>query len=258
MKDNPVISIVGAGNVAGHLAVALKASGASIAQVSARSIETASRLAQRVGARAVEVPQMSTDVDMVLIAVADRAVADVAAMLPPGRAIVAHTSGSVPLERIAAAGRRVAVLYPLQSFSRDVPVDVSQVPFFTEATDEATHAEIDAIARRLSEHVYHADSAQRRHLHIAGVLAGNFPVYLLEMARRTLAEAGFPLEVVKPLMEAVTEKAFAVGPHDALTGPARRGDVAVTRLHAEALPPSHRAIYEAFTHAIIDEYSEQI
>lgn len=256
MKDNPVISIVGAGNVAGHLAVALKASGGSIAQVSARSIETASRLAQRVGARAVEVPQMSTDVDMVLIAVADRAVADVAAMLPPGRAIVAHTSGSIPLERIAAGGRRAAVLYPLQSFSRDVAVDVSEVPFFTEATDEATLAEVDAIARRLSEHVYHADSARRRHLHIAGVLAGNFPVYLLEMARSTLAEAGYPLEVVKPLMEAVTAKAFAVGPHDALTGPARRGDVAVTRLQAEALPPAHRTIYEAFTQAIIDEYSE--
>lgn len=148
------------------------------------------------------------------------------------------------------------MLYPLQTFSRDVEVNVADVPFFTEATGADVLASVDDLAHLLSRHVYHADSEQRKSLHVAGVLTSNFPIYLLEIARQALAKAGYPLDVVAPLARVSIEKAFAVGPRDALTGPARRGDVAVTELQARSLPPMHRAIYEAITQAIFKDYHE--
>lgn len=247
------LSIVGAGNVASHLARAFSRAGADIVQIAARTDESARRLADEVGAGVADVAHMDADVDFIIISVSDKAVVEVASQLPVGRAVVAHTSGSILLEDVEAAAHRPAsVLYPLQTFSRDVAVDISEVPFFTEATDEATLARVDSLASMLSSHVYHADSSQRRALHIAGVLTSNFTVHLLEISRRVLAGAGFPLQVVEPLAKATLAKAFAVGPAKAMTGPAHRGDVAVTRLQAAALEGDDRAIYEAITNAILN------
>lgn len=249
------VSFVGAGNVATHLCTALHRAGLKISTVSARTIESAQRLAGLVGARACAVDKADTDADFVIIAVSDKAVATAAAQLPPGRAIVAHTSGSIPLDDISDEHRRpAAVLYPLQTFSSDVAVDIARVPFFTEATDKTVLDSVDTLARMMSANVYHADSEKRRSLHVAGVLTCNFPVYLLEMAESVLAKAGFPLEVVHPLAEATLQKAFAVGPHQAMTGPARRGDTEVCRLQAESLEGIGRQIYETLTTAILNDY----
>lgn len=252
------LSIVGAGNVASHLAREFHARGCRISTVAASHIDSARRLADKVGATAVEPSMTDTDVDFVIIAVSDSAVSDVAASLPTGRAIVAHTSGSVPLDTLKARHDKAGVFYPLQTFSRDVNVDISRVPIFTEASDAYTLEQLDKLAGTLSRHVYHADSERRKALHVAGVLTSNFPVYLLEIARQQLAHAGFPLEVVQPLAEATIVKAFQVGPHDAMTGPARRGDIAVTQCQAAMLPDGHREVYNAITNCILHDYhSEQ-
>ena len=50
---------------------------------------------------------------------------------------------------------------------KNVLVDMSQVPFFTEGRDEDSEAAIRRAAYVISDHVYHADSAGRRQLHIA-------------------------------------------------------------------------------------------
>lgn len=253
-SPTPRISIVGAGNVATRLALAFRRAGCTIATVAARTPQSAAALAARVDAEPVAVDDTDTEADIVVIAVSDRAVADVAARLRSGSALLAHTSGSTPLSDVARHWPRAAVLYPLQTFSRDVEVDIARVPFFTEATCAADLEAVDAIARLLSANVYHADSRQRSALHVAGVLTSNFPVYLLEVARQKLAEAGFPLEVVHPLAEATIAKAFAVGPLDALTGPARRGDTAVTCAHAESLTGDAKKVYETITEAITRLY----
>ncbi len=250
--------IIGAGNVATHLARGLHSAGISIAAVCARHADTAGRLAAQVGASVCTAPaDIPADADLVLISVSDAAVADVAAALPVTGAVVAHTSGSVPIEALSARHPRAAVLYPLQTFSRDVEVDLARVPLFTEATDASALDAIDGVARRLSASVFHADSDKRRHLHVAGVMACNFPVYLLEQCREVLGQAGFPLEVVRPLVEATLDKAFAIGPREAMTGPARRGDMDVARSHEQMLPAPVAHIYRLISTQIYDMYHEQ-
>ncbi len=252
------IALIGAGNVATHFGRALRAAEVDVCCVVSRTFQHAARLATELDAvplqSAAEIP---TDVNYVIISTSDTAVAAAAEALPAVEGVVVHTSGSIELETLAKFHAKCGVLYPLQTFSRDTPVDVSQVPFFTEGSDEDVLAQIDALARLLSPLVYHADSEKRKSLHIAGVLTSNFPIYMLQMAQKTLADAGCPLDVVKPLVQATIEKAFAIGPDLALTGPARRGDRAVVKLHESCLSSEDAEIYHIISKAIINKYHRE-
>lgn len=251
------VAIIGAGNVATHLAMGFHRAGCRITEVVSRDISHAAALAAKVGARASDdVSLMDGTADYVVISVSDSAVAEVSSVLGARDAVVVHTSGSVPIEALSANHRHAGVLYPLQTFSRDVPVDISRVPFFTEGSTADTLEKVDVLARLLSADVYHADSSKRKLLHIAGVLSSNFTVYLLGRCAEVLAAGGYPLEVVRPLVEATMSKTFAVGPHDAMTGPARRGDMAVVDAQCAAVPDRFRPIYRLISDNIYKEYHQ--
>lgn len=228
--------------------------------MAARSLDSARKIADRYHAKALDnASEIDTDTcDYVIIAVCDSSVETVAAAIPAGHAVVLHTSGSIPLESLEKHHEHCAVLYPLQTFSRDVYVDVAEVPVFVEASDQFALEEVKRLASMISGHVYEADSTRRKALHVAGVLTSNFPIYLLQMAQRALAREDFGLEVVEPLMRATIDKAFSVGPEKAMTGPARRGDMGVVEAQAEWLDnDSDRTIYNDISQAIFTKYNEQ-
>ena len=253
------IALIGSGNVATHIGRALRASGHSIAAVCSPTAEHARQLAESLGCAMVSDPaELPLEgCDMVLIAVADRAVEGVSGALPTSGAIVAHTSGSVPMEVLSRRHPRAGVFYPLQTFSKEVEVDMSAVPLFIEGVDDEVAEVLAATGRTISRSVHYADSTVRARLHIAGVLTSNFPIYLLEMAREVLGDIS--LDVVEPLAFATLRKAFDIGPEAAMTGPARRGDVAVVRKQAAALTDElQRKIYEDISKAILKKYHSEL
>ncbi|MDE5643326.1 MAG: DUF2520 domain-containing protein [Muribaculaceae bacterium] len=250
------ITILGSGNVATHIAGGLQAAGCHITEVCSRSLTNASRLAESLhDCRPLDNPSdLATDSDLYIIACSDSAIADIAARMPRVDGIVVHTSGSVPLTALAPASSRYGVLYPLQTFSRESHVDLRKVPFFTEASDQATLQETDSYASMLSDLVYHADSRQRTILHIAGVLSCNFVNYLWQLTEETLAPEGYSLDVVRPLIEATLQKAMDIGPYKAQTGPAVRGDLATIQRHTDILPQDTAEIYRILSESIIQSH----
>lgn len=250
------IVIIGSGNVATHLALGFAAAGCPPVQVMSRDLQHAARLASCLpGCVAIDdLSRLDTTADLCLIATTDTSVAGIAAAMPHAGGIVAHTSGSVPIQALQPASESVAVLYPLQTFSRQARLDLAQVPFFTEASDPATHSAIDEFARMLSPRVSHADSRQRTILHIAGVLSCNFVNYLWQLTAETLAPEGYSLDVVRPLIEVTLDKAFAMDPEAAQTGPARRGDMATIKKHLGMLPAGTAAVYDLLSQAIVSHY----
>lgn len=254
MMLNPKrIVIIGSGNVATHLSAGLEKAGCHIVQVCSRDAGHAARLASRLnGCHPVSMLEgIDTSADLYLIAVSDSAVSHVASAMPHVGGLVAHTSGSVPLETLSSASDRTAVLYPLQTFSREVGVDLDEVPFFTEAVGPESLYEADGYARMLSSHVYHADSTQRKTLHIAGVLSCNFVNYLWDCTTEVLARDGYGFEIVAPLIKATLRKAIDYGPHDSQTGPAMRCDIEVMKDHISRLDPQTASIYAEISRAII-------
>ena len=256
-RQNIKIALIGAGNVATHLAVNLYQAGFNICMVVARHIESATALASRVGAvPTANIGDIDSDIDLAIISTTDTAVKDVAGTLPHIRGVVAHTSGSVPLDVLSVRHEHAAVIYPLQTFSKNSEVDMSRVPFFTEATDNESLELADAVAGSFGDHVFHAGSDIRARLHIAGVFACNFSVYMFEMARKALAEAGLPLDTVRPLVDVTVDKAFNLGPMKAMTGPARRGDIAtVEKQMSQIGDPLEKEIYSLISQAIYKEFN---
>lgn len=246
------IVLVGTGNVASHLAEAL---GERISAVISRDAKRAAELARKCNIKGSGDYTALRDFEpeLIIISVADHALPAVAEAIGhiSSEPLVLHTSGTVPKEVLGTISHRTGVLYPLQTFSRDVYVDMHTVPFFTEASVAADLAVVDSVANAISDTVHHADASQRQVLHIAGVFSSNFVNIILEMVHDILGEADYPLATVRPLVEATVAKAFIAGPHAAQTGPARRGDKAVMAKHARALPDDKRRVYELLSEYII-------
>ena len=252
------IVILGSGNVACHIAVALKESGADIIQVYSPDISHARALALSVGARPTDnTEDIVTDAGFYIISVKDSAVALLAERMPHVDGVVVHTSGSVPMDVLLPASDRVGVMYPLQTFSKGRDLDMKTVPFFNEASDTDTLKCIDTVASSISESVHHADSTTRPYLHVAGVLGCNFPNFLLGCAAEVLAKGGYTLDVLRPLLQETVAKAFEFGPDASQTGPAVRGDWATIERHCAILPPEIADIYMLLSKAIMNKYNIQ-
>lgn len=249
------IVIVGSGNVATHIAKALKD---RVHTVVSRSEANARILAEKIGANYSSDFSAVKDIHpaLVIISIADNAITDVVNSIGhlDDEPLVVHTSGTIHKDTLLPISHRTGVLYPLQSFSKNVDVDMSVIPIFTEACSDSDYDILDRTAQTISDTVYHADTAKRSRLHIAGVFSSNFIVAMLETAERVLVDAGYPLNTVKPLVEATVAKAFNIGPYDAMTGPAVRGDRQVMNIQSKGLEGIDRRVYDILSEYIVQSH----
>lgn len=257
MNNDLKICVIGAGNVATHLALALGRVG-EVVQILARTPQSASRLATLVGRGCQPIADPSalrTDADLYLIAVSDDSVARVVASTPAAPGIWAHTSGSVPMSVFEGHKRSYGVFYPLQTFSREAEVDIREVPFFIEGNTPEVTATLLGIARQLSDMVEEADSNRRRALHIAGVFGCNFANLMWMKAQQHLESEGLDIKYLMPLLKVTLKKLEQLSPREAMTGPARRGDTGVMNRHAELLSDGDREIYRLLSQEIMREFN---
>jgi hypothetical protein len=263
LSDNFKISIIGAGNVAWHLAVAL-AGAVCVRQIVSRTEKSSSALASRVNATeaaagkkcqctfASSTEALSDDSDLYLIAVNDDEIARVVASTPDYTGIWAHTSGSVGLEVFEGKKTRYGSFYPLQTFSREIDVDVSAVPFFVEGSDGDVLEILRNLAASVSSRVYTATSERRRALHVAAVFACNFANQMWADADSLLRRQGLDITCLLPLIDATLSKLAVLSPSEAMTGPAQRGDLNVIRRHIDELPDGLKNVYRTVTQQILD------
>ncbi len=256
------VDFIGSGNVATRMAHGLHEAGAAIRRIASRDMAHARALADAVGASAAEIDEIDgTEADMVIIAVHDDAIAPLLHSLPApqGRAIYAHTAGSVPMSVFDVEKfPRHGIFYPLQTMSRSLDVDWSRVPMFTEGSSEEVEAELTAAAHTLTGSVTHLSSEMRARLHAAAVIGCNMAVYLWSLSERVLTDAGLDFEVMRPLLEVTLERTRTLSPTDAMTGPARRGDLRTIRHHIESLPDEVAATYKALSLSILEKYHPEL
>lgn len=254
MKPIKTISVVGSGNVAEAIALAVaECKELQLKQIVARNPVRGRALAEMTGAEWTADVSQAAEADLYIISVSDRAVGEVASRLPlRADTIVAHTAGSVEMDVLGERAR--GVFYPFQTFTAGRRVDFQQVPLFVEGCDEPTTVELERVAHLLSHRVYRATSQRRREIHLTGVLACNFVNALYAMAADRLSEReGLPFDILRPLIEQTARKAVeADHPREVQTGPAVRGDKAVTARHCEMLSADSREeeIYKLLTEYI--------
>lgn len=253
------ISFIGAGNVAESLAAGLAAAGHRIVSVSSRNGVTAEALAAKTGAEFRNDLVIPDHCDLLLISVTDTAVAKVAAgIVISSRTVIAHTAGSVPM---SALGRTsgAGVLYPLQTFTRGFPPDLSKVPFFIEATDIRTMKILRETGESIGAGVWECDSQKRKQLHVAAVFTNNFSNFMMTTGEMVAREAGIDPALLRPLMEETVRKAVRTGPEAAQTGPAVRHDSGTVKSHIELLSfsPQYQKLYRLVSRMITGHYSKK-
>ncbi len=194
--------------------------------------------------RGVAIEDAAADVDLVLIATPDTVVADVAAAIRPGRAVVAHVAGSLGLDVLAPHDRRAA-LHPLMSLP-DAEIGAERLTggWFAVAGDPL----VADLATALGGRTFEIADDDRALYHAAAAVASNHLVALLGHAQRLGASVGVPADALMALALGSAENAVALGPAAALTGPAARGDEATLVAHRDAIgrrAPRELAVYEA-------------
>lgn len=237
------IDVIGSGNVATHLQH-MFAPYICLKIVNSRTLETLRR-----------------DCDLYLISVSDNAITEVASRLRDKlnkrEALVAHTSGTTPMDALKSVGfTRVAVFYPLQTFTKEIALDYSQIPFFIESTTPDDAKLLMHLPSLCGAKSYQANSIVRRNLHLASVLSCNFVNHLWHLASEQLKESNIPFDVLRPLISETMRKLDNATPYEAQTGPARRHDTITLKRHMEMLEstPKLHDIYKLLTESIMEIY----
>ncbi len=233
--DRLIIAIIGRGNVAIHLQKALGPY-ADVSMINPHTLEG-----------------LPEHPDITVISVSDSAIREVAERLSKHDCgILAHTSGTTPMSVLDGCAGQTGVFYPLQTFSKDVPLDYRHIPFFIEASTQATEKKLMDLARKVSDKVYYASSSRRKGLHIASVFACNFVNHMWSIADNLLYELDLDITVLQPLIEETIRKAMTNSPQSVQTGPAVRGDETTIREHLDMLEdkPEIRELYKKISTSI--------
>ena len=198
--------------------------------------------------------------DAWLISVPDGQITEVAAQLAAAQgrvmqgAVAWHNSGFLSAEALAplhAVGAAIASVHPVLSFA---------TPASAVAQFARTLCGLEGQPRALAVlrpwvvamggQGFEIESSKKPLYHAAAVFCSNFTVVLQGLAQEAWCESGVPAELLAPLTQTLLQSSVSnvcrMGPAEALTGPAARGDTAVVQRQAEVVQAWHPKAGEVY------------
>lgn len=188
------------------------------------------------------------DPDLVLICVPDDEIANVARDIEPNASfVVAHVAGSRSLA-LLAPHQRVASLHPLCVLSStNAGAERLRGATYCVAGDTLVRDVVSSLEGRTVS----LDDNHRTLYHATASVAANHLVALLGQVKHLAELAGLELEDFLGLAQQALDDVAAVGPANALTGPASRGDMSTIDAHLGAIPDEERPTYVALANAAL-------
>ncbi len=246
------IVLIGAGNVATQLGLALIQAKHTVLQVYSKHTSSASELAKKLNCSFTNsFDELAPNADIYIISVKDDAIAKVAVHLHLKDKIVIHTSGSIDIGNIKNCSKNYGVVYPLQTFSKTKKVDFKNVPICLEANNKNTFKTLEALAKSISNNVNKISSEQRATIHLAAVFACNFTNHFYVIADEILKSNKLSIDILKPLIAETAEKIQNHPPREMQTGPAIRGDKKTMSKHLKMLTDdNYKQLYKLVSDSI--------
>jgi len=247
------VNIIGSGNLACHLALALHQAGNQIIQIISRNEMAGNELALQVSASYQNDISQIKESDFNIFCVSDDAIFSLAKKLPKTNAIVLHSAGAISIN-VLEDFENFGVFYPLQTFNKNRKLDFSEIPICIEANNVKTFQKIESLAKSISNKIIPMNSEKRKAVHLAAVFANNFTNHLVGIAEDILKENEVSTDILFPLLKETFEKIKSNGATESQTGPALRGDEKTIQNHLELLTkhPKRKEIYELISKAIKD------
>lgn len=244
------IILVGSGNVATHLGIALQNCNYKIVQVYSKSIENAKKLAQKLNTNFTNDLTQLKMADLIIVSVNDDAISTILSKLK--NTTIVHTSGSIGIDVFEPNFSDFGVFYPLQTFNTNIELTISEIPFCIEGNSKAFEKQLVEIAKNLSSNVITMNSAQRKQLHIAAVFACNFSNHMYSIADDLLAEKDIDFKLLLPLINQTAKKLVDNKPSEMQTGPAKRKDIKIIQEHINFIQQEDiKELYQKISNSII-------
>jgi predicted short-subunit dehydrogenase-like oxidoreductase (DUF2520 family) len=267
---NPTTFVVGAGPVATALAGAMRLGGVPVLGLWARRAPAARAAGSAAGVAAFSSapPDVLLESEVVVVAVRDAAVHEVATMLVGTglvnkRLVLLHCAGASSAEQLlgGVADRvgGIGTLHPLSAIAdgRTAMRTLKGTVFGVEG-DELGRRAAERLVGAIGGVVLELDQTQMAAYHCAAALASNYIVATLDAAAAVLVGAGVStaaaVQALVPLAEGALQNVRAKGTTDGLTGPVRRGDAQTVQRHLEALrsKPELAEIYRALARRAVE------
>ena len=267
MGAKPQITIVGAGNLAGALAVSLHRAGYAIEQIIARSggapLRRARSLARKVGSRAVVSSRASIESEAVWFCVPDSQIASAARSIVTATTwkakVAIHSSGALRSDALVALrvrGAEVASAHPLMTFVPGSRLLLAGVPFAIEGDKHAVRA-AKRIVKDLRGEPFSVQKKDKAAYHAWATFASPLLTTLLATAERVASAAGVQPKAARrrmlPIVAQTVANYAALGASVSFSGPFVRGDAQTIRIHLQALRrvPAAREAYVALARAAL-------
>ncbi|MCE3228130.1 MAG: hypothetical protein K0S32_2681 [Bacteroidetes bacterium] len=203
--------------------------------------------------------KITKEADFYFICVSDQFIARVSKRIKTEKGIVIHTSGSKNISELQH--ENCAVFYPVQTFSKNDRVDWKKTPVLIEASGPKSLKKIKTIANLFSREVTSLDSEKRLRLHLSAVLVNNFTNAMYVAADDFLSKSKdkkINFKLLKPLIRQTVTKLDRLSPLNAQTGPAKRNDKKVMKLHSELLSKDKelQKLYKQLSHLIQSQQNQ--
>lgn len=256
MESKKVV-IIGGGNVSYHLIRSITSSGHKLVQIYNRTLSNLSTYSSSVNITG-QINSVSLNADIYIICVKDTAIADIARGLRLKDKLVVHTSGNRSMDLLKDCSSKYGVFYPIQSFTKNIPINFKKVPIVIEANTAEVCNELDAFSRTISNHVVKLNETDRMKLNAAGVFVNNFTNHLYTLMQDYLNKENIDFSILQPLIQNTVDKLDLGSPAEMQTGPAIRGDDETIESHLALLEdyPDLKEIYERVTEKIRKHYKK--
>jgi predicted short-subunit dehydrogenase-like oxidoreductase (DUF2520 family) len=252
------IGFIGAGRLAGALAIACESTGVAVTRVASARVASAERMAALLPRCQVANAQAVADnCDLVFITTPDAAIASTAGSLRwrAGQGVV-HCSGATDVDAALACahgqGAWIGGFHPLQTFA-DPQAAARSLPGCT-ITVEARAPQLDGwlvdLATRLGCRVNRLPPGMRARYHAAAGYGSQFINALFAEAARLWATWGATeadaAQALLPLARGTLAAVEAVGIAAGMPGPVSRGDLKTVAQHLASFDPTDAAGLAAY------------
>lgn len=252
------VVIIGSGNVATVYAQLLFSHKHIITQVYSQQFTHAQSLATAVNAIAIDNLQaISNEVDLIIIAVADKAIESIVHEMPQVNCLVVHTAASVSIDVLSKVSNNYGVLYPIQTIRKEMSLQ-TPIPFAINGNNDVVIQQLQTLVHSIqSTSVIYSDE-QRLKLHVAAIFACNFVNYMYVQSAAFCEKEHINFSDLQPLIEETANRLKHHHPKEVFTGPAVRGDENTIQKHIHLLKsyPQLQELYQMLSFQIMKEFKQ--
>ena len=245
------IILIGSGNVATHIGLALVNNGYNIRQVWSRKLKNAKILAQKLNCKSTTSLNNLLNADLYIISIKDDILKSTVNKL--NKSNIVHTSGSNGLEVFEKKNKNFGIFYPLQTFNINIKIDIKKTPILIEANNKNFEKKLLKIGNNISETVILMTSIKRKQLHIAAVFACNFSNHMYTIADSILKKSNIDFNLLLPIINQTVNQLQKNNPKEIQTGPAKRKDKKIIQYHIDNLTNKNtKEIYQLISKSIME------